>query len=56
MNQDAIINQLAHITGSSRKQVIETLKKMSGMPEVKRYLKNGIDDHKGRKKASEGFK
>ncbi len=56
MNQDVIINQLAHFTGSSRKQVIETLKKMSGMPEVRRYLKNGTDDHKGRKKASENFK
>ena len=56
MNQDSIINQLAHITGSSRKQVIEALKKMSGMSEVRKYLKNGTDDHKGRKKASDGFK
>lgn len=38
MNQDAIINQLAHITGKSRKQVIETLKKMSSLPEVRKEL------------------
>lgn len=28
MNQDAIINRLAHVTGCPRKQVIETLKNM----------------------------
>ena len=28
MKQDAIINQLAHITGASRKQVIDALNKM----------------------------
>ena len=56
MNQDVAINRLAHITGKSRKEVIETLRMMSGMPEIKKYLKNGTNDHKGRKKASEGFK
>ena len=38
MNQDAIINQLAHITGASRKQVIEALNKMKSIPEVRREL------------------
>ena len=38
MNQDAMINQLAHITGASRKQVIEALNKMKSIPEVKREL------------------
>ena len=38
MNQDAVINQLAHITGASRKQVIEALNKMKSIPEVKREL------------------
>ncbi len=40
MNQDMMINQLAHITGKSRKEVIATLKRMSQMPEVKKFLKN----------------
>lgn len=35
---DAVINQLAHITGASRKQVIEALNKMKSMPEVRREL------------------
>lgn len=38
MNNDALINHLAHITGSSRKQVIDVLKKMSSMPEVRMEL------------------
>lgn len=38
MNNDAFINHLAHITGCSRKQVLETLKKMSNIPEVKKEL------------------
>ena len=38
MNQDAIINRLAHITGASRKQVIDALKKMKSIPEVRREL------------------
>ena len=38
MNQDAIINSLAHMTGCSRKQVLDTLKKMSNMPEVRKEL------------------
>ena len=38
MNNDAVINQLAHITGASRKQVIEALNKMKSMPEVRREL------------------
>ena len=38
MNQDALINQLAHITGASRKQVIDALNKMRSIPEVRNYL------------------
>lgn len=40
MKQDAFINQLAKISGCSRKKVIETLKMMSGMPEVQEEIKN----------------
>ena len=39
MNQDAFINQLARISGGSRKQVIEALKKMSQMPDVQKELR-----------------
>lgn len=49
MNQDVIINQLAHVTGKSRKEVITTLKRMSQMPEVKKFLK---DEQERRKTAS----
>jgi hypothetical protein len=38
MNNDVVINRLAHITGCSRKQVLDALKKMSNMPEVKKEL------------------
>ena len=38
MGNDAVINHLAHITGASRKQVIDTLKKMGNIPEVRREL------------------
>ena len=38
MKQDAVINQLAHITGASRKQVIDALQKMRSIPEVRNYL------------------
>lgn len=49
MNQDAAINRIAHITGYSRKQVIDTLKRMSQMPEVKGFIKN---EQKRRKRTS----
>lgn len=39
MNNDKIINNLAKIAGVSRKQVIDTLKRMSAMPEVQNQLK-----------------
>lgn len=39
MNQDQIINRLAQISGKSRKDVIETLRRMSAMPEVQKELK-----------------
>ena len=38
MNNDVFINHLAHITGCSRKQVLDVLKKMSTIPEVKKEL------------------
>ena len=38
MNQDAMINRLAHITGASRKQVIDALNKMQSIPEVRKEL------------------
>ena len=49
MNQDMMINQLAHITGKSRKEVIATLKRMGQMPEVKKFLK---DEQERRKTTS----
>ena len=49
MNQDMMINQLAHITGKPRMEVIAALKMMSQMPEVKKFLK---DEQKRRKTAS----
>ena len=52
MNQNAIINRLAKITGCTRKQVIDTLKKMSSIPEVRRELEKQSHDQKRGKKAS----
>lgn len=40
MNKDMIINQIAHATGKSRKEVIKTLKEMSADPTIKRMLAN----------------
>lgn len=48
MNQDAVINQLAHITGASRKQVIEALNKLRTIPEVRKELDRRSHDKKGR--------
>ena len=42
-----MINQLAHITGKSRKEVIDALRQMSQMPNVKKFL----NDQKRRKTA-----
>lgn len=39
MNQDQVINKLAQVSGRSRKEVIEVLKRMSAMPEVQKELK-----------------
>lgn len=39
MNQDQAINRLAQISGKSRKEVIEVLRRMSVMPEVQKELK-----------------
>lgn len=38
MKIDAVINQLAYITGANRKQVINALKKLGNIPEVRREL------------------
>ena len=38
MKTDAVINQLAHITGASRKQVIDALNRLQSIPEVRREL------------------
>jgi orotate phosphoribosyltransferase-like protein len=40
MNNDMIINQIAHATGMSRKEVIKNLKEMSADPTIKRMLAN----------------
>ena len=39
MNQDQVINKLAQVSGKSRKEVIEVLKRMSAVPEVQKELK-----------------
>lgn len=39
MNQDQVINKLAQVSGKSRKEVIEVLRRMSAMPEVQKELK-----------------
>lgn len=39
MNNGAFIKKLASITGTSRKQVIDTLEQMRAMPEVQNKLK-----------------
>ena len=49
MNQDMMINSLAHATGRSRKEVIAALREMSQSPEVRKFLKH---DQKRGKKAS----
>lgn len=48
MNPDMMINQIAHATGQSRKEVISALRQMSQMPEVKKFL----NDQKRRKKTA----
>ena len=49
MNQDMTINQLAHITGKSRKEVIEALRAMSSVPEVQKAIRRNMNDQKARK-------
>ena len=38
MNQRKIINRLVRITGKSRKQVEEALRRMSAMPEIQKAI------------------
>jgi len=49
MNQDMIINQLAHAVGKSRKEVIQALRAMSSMPEVQKVIRRNRNDQKARK-------
>ena len=49
MNQDAVINRLAHITGKSRKDVIQALRAMSSMPEVQKAIRRNKNDQKAGK-------
>ena len=39
MNQDQAINRLAQISGKSRKEVIEAIKKISALPVVLKALR-----------------
>ena len=48
MNQDMIINQLAHATGKSRKEVIEALRAIGSMPEVQKIIRRNRNDQKAR--------
>lgn len=38
MNQDAVVNRLVFITGCSRKQVLDALKKLKSIPAVMKEL------------------
>lgn len=40
MNNDVIINRIAHNSDKSHKEVIATLKEMSANPEIKKQLRN----------------
>ena len=50
MNQDMMINRLAHITGKSRKEVIEALRTISSMPDVQKIIRRKRNDQKSGKK------
>ena len=49
MNNDMMINQLAHITGKSRKEVIEAFRTMSSMPDVQKIIRRNRNDQKAGK-------
>ena len=38
MNNDAVINHLAKLTGATRKQVIDALTRLNNIPEVRKEL------------------
>ena len=38
MNNDAVINRIAHIVGVSRKEVLDTLKKFGSIPATRKEL------------------
>lgn len=39
MNQDQVINRLAQVSGKSRKEVMEAIRKISALPEVQKELR-----------------
>ena len=49
MNLDRMINQMAHITGHSRKEVIQALRELSGMSMVQKPKGGKRDDQKAGK-------
>ena len=49
MNLDRMINQMAHITGHSRKEVIQALRELSRMPVVQKSKGGKRDDQKAGK-------
>jgi hypothetical protein len=44
-NKDSFINYLAKVSGGSRKQVLDVLKRMSQMPEVQKEIKRNMGRH-----------
>lgn len=49
MKLDMMINQMAHATGMSRKQVIEDLRQIGTVPDVQKYIKHLKHDQKAGK-------
>jgi hypothetical protein len=49
MNQDMMINKLAHISGKSRKEVIQVLRAMSSIPDVQKAIRRKKNDQKAGK-------
>jgi hypothetical protein len=49
MNNDTLINKLAHTTGKSRKEVIQALRAMSSIPEVQKAIRKNKNDQKAGK-------
>jgi hypothetical protein len=47
MNNSQVIDFLAKVSGSNRKQVIDVLKRMSAMPEVQKEVERSRHGKKG---------